>query len=132
MPLFALVVGLILTALVCSAGLLFRSWTARRRCPECGDRTTPTRGAVPLPEAIERRWCGQCGWSGVGRAGPRFDPQRGPVHHDSGFIWRSGRSGRAPEFRWRYHEAPPAGFRFSEPGEPEPAEARGFRWADDG
>lgn len=62
-----------------------------RRCPHCLDLTLPLQSLLlrPLRRLIVRRWCLQCGWTGlswVGRGLPRPDhtPRGSDVSLDAG------------------------------------------------
>lgn len=131
MNLPALLVGGTAFCAVVVIGFLARSWTARRRCPGCGTATVQTQGRVPIPSGLERRWCSACGWKGVGRSGPEFDPSLGPASHGSGFRWSTRPSANAPRFHWGARDEPaPPGFRFGDEGPSETGQPLGFQFGE--
>lgn len=141
----ALIVGTLIVTAVIAGYLGWLAWPRLVECPECG---APTVAVSPrrLPRFLRshawRRWCAECGWTGLGRRGP--DLTDGPVDHESGFRWNQDRSEGAPTFHWAGEdgsetdagppEAPPvhpSGFSWAQPDDEDapPAHPSGFRWS---
>jgi len=142
----------------------YRHMSARHRCPECDAATTkvtlPRMGRHTVGAWLQKRWCGHCGWEGLSRLGPEFDPQRGPASHESGFHWNRDdtqgpgfiwgstaddpgrRSDRPSGFEWASKEvgaeedsnaAHPSGFAWNDPkASPYPTDRVGFEWGSKG
>lgn len=116
----------------------------RQSCPECGSRTSAVR--IPgwlagTSRFVSHRWCAECAWEGLGRAGPEWTPGE-PVAHDSGFRFGQDVMGPNDGFRWGERAEPPgkpshpSGFRFSTRPDTDEADTigradhpTGFRWA---
>lgn len=140
------------TALLISVGsaVAYYRTPTRTFCPTCEAKTSPVQGPVVLRRApgLSWRWCGACGWQGVGRKGPDWVAGR-LMAHDSGFHWGEERFPEDFGFKWRVvsresERAPepehPSGFRFTAPNdsasepasgdtEDAPPHPSGFRWS---
>jgi len=112
---------------VLGGALLLRCIPANRACPICD---APTAALQPgfwlrlVRPRLHRRWCAECGWTGVRRTRAPVGPGQRPPAHESGFHWGRPEASRAPLFVWRSRSPS------EEPDEP-PADTdhpSGFRW----
>ncbi len=141
-----LLLGILVAFVATTLAAAYRRAPTRMRCPACGAKTESVQAPIWMRKAVPDltvRWCPDCSWEGVGRAGPEWVPGH-PAAHDSGFFW--GEDRLPVDFGFRFAEAPaqpeaapseppahPSGFRFSQtPPATAPAHPSGFTWSDDG
>jgi hypothetical protein len=141
-----ILLGILVAFVATTLAAAYRRAPTRTLCPACGEKTESVQAPFWIRKAapdLSVRWCPDCSWEGVGRAGPEWVPGH-PAAHGSGFFWGDDRF--PVDFGFRFAAQPdppgaapseppahPSGFRFSATDPPTgQAHPSGFTWSDGG